>query len=118
MHLDEEQLQRLLHGELVPSAEAAARHHFATCSLCRERTAQAEREETEVHAWLRHVDHPPPELTAETIAARARGDRLRWERVAAGIALAAGLAAGHAMGTSQARAAGLTSVGNVGAACE
>lgn len=94
MHLDEEQVQRLLHHELPPAAETAARAHLAACSDCRGRAAEAERDEQEVHALLRALDHPVPRLDPESVAARARAHgfvppRVRW---AAGILLALGLA--------------------------
>ena len=51
-----------------------------------------DRDEDEIYALLRQLDHPPPRVTAEMIAARARrggGDGRRW---AAGILLASTLA--------------------------
>lgn len=90
MHLDEEQVQRLLHGQLSRPVEESARAHVAECPDCRGRVALAEREEGEVYALLRQVDHPPPRMDAAGIAARARSFRVG--RLAAGILLAVGLA--------------------------
>ncbi len=92
MHLDEEQIQRLLHGELAPPAETSARQHLAECTDCRGRVAEAEREEDEVYALLRQVDHPPPPVDADAVAARARAHDFGWGRWAAGILVALGLA--------------------------
>jgi hypothetical protein len=92
MHLDEEQIQRLLHGELAPAADTSARQHLAECADCRRRIAEAEREEDEVYALLRQVDHPPPPVDADAIAARARTRNFGWGRRAAGILVALGLA--------------------------
>jgi len=96
MHLDEDRLQRLRHGELSPAMETAARQHVAECAECRGRVAAAERDETEVFGLLRELDHPTPQIDAETVAARARGrghgrgvSAMRW---AAGIVLVLGLA--------------------------
>ncbi|MGH7672815.1 MAG: zf-HC2 domain-containing protein, partial [Gemmatimonadales bacterium] len=92
MHLDDEQVQRLLHRELAPPVETSVRAHLAQCASCRGRVAEAEREETEVYALLRHVDDPPPPVDARAVVARARArglGRLRW---AAGVLLALGLA--------------------------
>ncbi len=72
MHLDEEQVQRLLHGELSRPVETSAREHLAGCSDCRRRVAEAQREEEEVYALLSHVDHPGPRIDAGAVAARAR----------------------------------------------
>jgi len=91
MHLDEEQVQRLLHRELAPRAEAAARDHVDACADCRWQVEEAQREEARVLELLRHVDHPPPRVAAAATMARARagrGTRGRWVRRAAGIVVA------------------------------
>jgi hypothetical protein len=90
MHLDEEQLQRLLHGE--PSAREDAGAHLAECNECRERLVAAQRDEGEIFALLRRVDHAVPAVDPETVAARARGMGAVWGRRAAGILLFLGVA--------------------------
>ena len=92
MHLDEEQLQRLLHGELSADARRNAGDHLAACNECRERLVLAERDEGEILALLRQVDHPLPVVDPEALAARARGIGLAWGRWAAGILLVLGAA--------------------------
>lgn len=92
MHLDEERLQRLLHGELEPASEASARRHLAECAECRDRRAEAAREESAVFESLRALDHAPPDVDAAAIAARARGHRSGRIRRAAAILLAIGAA--------------------------
>jgi hypothetical protein len=87
MHLSEERLQRLLHQQLDASGLLEARDHVAACRECRERLLAAERDEAEVHALLRQLDHPPPETNAEEIAARAARTSPGWGRWAAGILL-------------------------------
>ena len=99
MHLDVEQLQRFLDGELSAPEATAAREHLAQCAACRRRVAEAQQADAEVRAQLRQLDHEAPRITAAQIAARARAGegargapgvrRLRW---AAGIVLALGLA--------------------------
>jgi anti-sigma factor RsiW len=93
MHLDEERLQRLLHGELPAQEEKAAREHLAACMECGGRLAEAEREDTEVHALLRSADRPAPRVGADTIVARAATRHLELSRVAAAILLALGMIA-------------------------
>ena len=93
MHLDEEQVQRLLDGELEPQAEATVREHLAGCAECRERVARSQLEDQEVQALLRHLDHPLPRLDAQRIAWKARARDTRWVQLAAGIALALGFGA-------------------------
>jgi hypothetical protein len=92
MHLDEEQLERLLHGELSAGASRDAGDHLAACNECRERLVVAERDEGEIFALLRQVDHPLPAVHPEAVAARARGVGLVWGRWAAGILLVLGAA--------------------------
>jgi hypothetical protein len=98
MHLNEEQLQRLLHQQLAPGASRMAREHLTECTECRERLALAEQDEAWMFALLRRLDHPAPAVDAATVAARARGQaraRVRW---AAGILLfLAGAGAAYAM---------------------
>jgi hypothetical protein len=88
MHLDEEQVQRLLHREAAPPAETAVREHLALCEQCRSRMAQAEREESLLLERLRRVDHALPPVTLEAIVARGRRRAAGWGRLAAGIFLA------------------------------
>ena len=73
MHLDAEQVQRLLHDELAPSTAAQARAHLDGCRECLTRVSDAEREESEVLELLRQMDHPVPRVTAESIVA---GDKI------------------------------------------
>ena len=91
MHLDEELIQRLLHGELVPQRESNARAHLTTCDACRARLDAAERDESQVHALLRHLDHPVPHVDPRALALRAERRAPGWGRWAASIALAVGL---------------------------
>ena len=90
MHLDAEQVQRLLHGELAPQAAAAARTHLDACPDCLTSVRAAEQEESEVMDLLRELDHPVPRVSATDIVARSREHRLgrRWSRLAAAIMLA------------------------------
>ncbi len=99
MHLDEEQLQRLLHRELSALHESAVREHVAACDECRRRLADAEREEAEVHGLLGAVDTPPPAVRADAVASRAEllsgAARTRgssWLRRAAALVAAVGIA--------------------------
>jgi len=94
-HLDEEQIQRLLHAELAPPAAASARDHLATCAGCNARVGDAEQEEALVLDLLGHLDHPPPLVRVGTVVAAARARAARgpaWGRWAAGILLALGAA--------------------------
>lgn len=86
MHLDIEQVQRALHGELGSSAEAV-RKHLESCAECRSQLREAESEEEWVLEQLRCLDHAPPAVSAATLVRRPnRGPaRIRW---AAGIVLA------------------------------
>jgi hypothetical protein len=93
MHLDEEQLQRVLHGELG-NREAAAREHLETCPECRYRVSEAKREESWVFDRLHRLDHATPKVSAQVMS-RSRGGASYRQRLAAGIFLAV-VAAGAA----------------------
>jgi anti-sigma factor RsiW len=92
MHLDLEQLQRLVDGELSPAAERPAREHLAACAECRGREAEIARQEAELGALLRQVDHAAPRVDVQTLVARARRGRFGWMRSAAVVVLGLGLA--------------------------
>ena len=92
-HLDEEQIQRALHGELRSSEDRIARPHLEACPECRARLVEAQREEAWIQERLVALDRARPRVTAGDIIARGR--RRPWARMAAGVALAlAGAAPG------------------------
>jgi hypothetical protein len=91
MHLDEETIQRLLHGELSPEMVRAAEEHLNACPTCSSLVEDARREEEEVFGLLAGLGHPVPPLTVAGIQARqvrTRASRFRW---AAGIIAALGI---------------------------
>lgn len=92
MHVDEEQVQRLLHRELPRVGEIAARQHLAGCVTCRDRVDRAAREEADVFALLGAVDHPVPAIAVGAVERRARAPDTRRLQWAAGIVLALGIA--------------------------
>jgi hypothetical protein len=92
MHLDEAQVQQLLHGELARVDETAAREHLAACIVCRDRVAVAAREEADVFAVLGAVDHPAPVIAVSAIEGRARAPDARRLKWAASVVLALGIA--------------------------
>ena len=92
MHVDDERIQRLLHGELAPAQEKLAREHLAECEDCEWRYAAMKEEEKEVDALLRHLDRPAPRVDIGAIARRAEARRPRLAQWAAGFALVLGLA--------------------------
>src|SRR5262245_8545380 len=119
MHLDEEQVQRLLHGELAPEVVPVVREHLATCVECRARAEESRREEEEIHALLGLLDEAPPSLDARTVARQARMRPLqreqRWERWAAGIVVVIGVSGvSYAIPGSPVRAWVKAVVGRVG----
>ncbi len=88
-HLDEERVERFVHGELEPSHDALEREHLASCTSCRGRVADAQRDDAEVNALLQLLDHPLPKVSAQTIVAQARPRDVAWGRWAAGVLLVA-----------------------------
>jgi hypothetical protein len=101
MHLDDERVQRLLHGELEPAGERLARQHLAACDHCRTLVEAARADEHRIIGLLRAVDHPLPDVDPQVILTAGRSPRTRWERWAAGLLLvvAAGGAAYAAPGS-------------------
>jgi anti-sigma factor RsiW len=94
VHLDTEQIQRLLHGELSGSQATAVHDHLGACEPCRRLVDEAQAGEAEVHTLLRQLDHAPPPLRADMVVAKARARRPGWIRWAAGIVLALGAVGG------------------------
>lgn len=92
MHLDEERLQRLLHGEREGFDRREAQEHLRECRACQERLAAAEHDQDEIFALLRQLDHPAPVLNAEGVAAKARVGGHAWGRWAAAVLLFLGIA--------------------------
>lgn len=90
MHLDDEQLQRLLHGELG-GGEAATRDHLKACTECHHRVTEAELEESWVFDRLHQLDHATPKVSAQTVS-RSPGGAPSRQRLAAGILLALAVA--------------------------
>jgi hypothetical protein len=93
-HLDEEQIARLLAGELPESAVAAARIHLAACADCSLRMTDATREGEEIDRLLATLDHPLPKVTPQFVMAHARRRGRRWQRLAASLAIGLGLVGG------------------------
>jgi hypothetical protein len=92
MHLDDEQVQRLLHGELEPSVEPSARRHLAGCEDCRVLVDEAREEERRVFGLLREVDHRLPEVDPHEMFVPVPAPQAGWGRWAAGFLLAAAVA--------------------------
>jgi hypothetical protein len=92
MHLNEEQIQRFLHGELDEPTKEALSRHLAECDACVRQLAEAEREEIAIFDLLRHVDHPAPVVEAEALVARRGGAYTAWGRRVAGFLVVAALA--------------------------
>lgn len=89
-HPNEEVLQRFRHGELVGNHVRDCDEHIALCVLCRERTANLERDEGQVLELLRSLDKPAaPVRFADVVARAQRRGRRVWYRIAASIVLAA-----------------------------
>lgn len=85
MHLDDESIQRFLHGELSGGDQATTGAHLDTCPECTQRLAEAAEEEARMFSLLERLDHPSPGISLADLPRRPavrRARRLRW---AAGI---------------------------------
>jgi len=86
MHLDEETLERVLHGELMPGARATVERHLASCRECGDRLADAARAESRVFGLLEELDHEAPPLDWEAVTRAAPRGRTARELIAASLA--------------------------------
>ncbi len=91
-HLDDEQVQRLLHHELTARGDALVRNHLADCPACRERVEEAKGEDDAVMALVGRVDHGRPRIDAATVIARAGRPASTGSRWAAAGLFVVGLA--------------------------
>lgn len=91
MHLEDEQVQRLLHGEAI-SPEIRA--HLAGCAGCQALIATARVEENQVFGLLAQLDAPRARAATDplALARRARGVAAPWTRRAAAAVAALALA--------------------------
>ncbi len=92
MHVDEEQLQRLVDEELASPADESVREHVVHCESCRDRVARARIEQEEVFALLGSLDHPRERVDHAAVIARGRAGSSKWMGKAAGFVLAAAVA--------------------------
>ncbi len=92
MHVDEEQLQRLVDDELAEPTEDWVHEHMTFCDSCRDRAERARHEQNEVLALLGSLDHPRPRVDYVTLIAKGRRTNLSWMAKAAGFVAAAALA--------------------------
>lgn len=87
-HLDEEQIQRLLHDELGAAGDEV-RAHLAACAECRSRVEGEREEERRIFELLAQVDHPLPDVRPDAVLPAAKPGRTEWVRWAAGVVLVA-----------------------------
>jgi hypothetical protein len=92
MHLDDEQIQRLLAGEHPVSGRDRTDQHLRSCLECQSRVEAARVERDEISALLQRLDHPGPVVSAETVALRAQTRSPGWGKRVAAVALLLGLA--------------------------
>lgn len=93
MHLSDEQIQRLIHGELDATSRDVATRHARECPSCAQALATAEHEETAIFDLLGTVDHEMPAVDAAKITTVPAHGRLAvWGRRAASIVIVAAVA--------------------------
>lgn len=87
MHLEAEQLERLIAGELPEDERRALGDHVEGCPECASDLEAARREDEEIGRLLSSLDHPVPQVDALGLARRARRRRMSPRLAAAAIAL-------------------------------
>ena len=90
MHVDNEAVQRVLHGELDPASVDGTRAHLVECDECRALVADAQRREDEILQLLQQLDQPSRAVSVEQVKLPAKGRSFSLRRVAAMLALSAG----------------------------
>jgi hypothetical protein len=93
MHLDVEQVERLVAGELTANEAGPARAHVAACTACGARVEAARSADAIVSDLLRHIDRAPPRVSAQSIMSPPSRSRSGWGARAAGILALLGVAA-------------------------
>jgi hypothetical protein len=91
MHLNDDQIQRWLHGELDTGSREMVSTHAATCEACARRISDARDEEAEILQLLGALDHPVPRSDAASFMP-TRSAWGSWGRRAAIFAAAVALA--------------------------
>lgn len=86
MHLDDESIERLLHGELDPDREVTARSHLATCPPCEARLKESRAMESRVFGLIGQLDHEAPEIDWEAVLRFPTPRPKTGSRIAASIA--------------------------------
>lgn len=92
--LEDTLLIRLVAGELPPETRSEVAAHLAACTACRERYDRLAATWEVLGVWSVHA--PQRDLSAAILRAATRRNLLPWLRIAASVALAAGLGAGVA----------------------
>lgn len=90
MHLEDERIQRILHGELAGPADPTLSRHLEECHACRLLLEEARREEERIFRLLGTIDRPAPRVDLAALTARAARRSAGWGRWAAGVLLALG----------------------------
>jgi anti-sigma factor RsiW len=86
LHLDDESLERLLHGELDPDREESVRSHLATCPLCEARLKESRALESRLFGLLGKLAHDAPEIDWDWVRHAPTSRRNAGSRIAASIA--------------------------------
>lgn len=90
MHVDADEIQRLMHGESDTSADRRARAHVDNCDACRARSVDARRDEDEILTLLGELDQPAHVVDIREVRATAARRVVPLARIAAMIVFSAG----------------------------
>jgi anti-sigma factor RsiW len=92
VHLSEAELAAVAHGETT-RVSAAAAVHLASCAECAAKVEALRRSDSEVAQLLGQLDHAAPAIRSTNLRLAPREHRRRVGAIAAGLVLAAGVAA-------------------------
>lgn len=96
MHLDEEQLQRVVDEEIASAGDDVVQRHLEQCAYCQRELASAAGRSRQINDLLRTLDHAPPSTSAADLFARVRPPHRWWLSKVAAVLLIVGAAGGIA----------------------
>jgi hypothetical protein len=85
MHLDDDGIQRLIHGEIREEDEAWVEEHLTSCPTCARLADEAREEDGRILELFRELDHPAPPASAPKIDPRTLRRPVRWAAAVVGL---------------------------------
>ena len=85
MHLEDDGIQRVIHGEIREEDEAWVEEHLTSCPTCARLADEAREEDGRILELFRALDHPAPPVSPQELPPHASRKPAHWIRWAAGV---------------------------------